>query len=67
VKVRDVEERVAKIAAAAKEEGSCTPHVLEDSLYLDVLKAIAEGAADVRKLAAAAIKASELNFERWYE
>ena len=67
MKVREVEERVAKIAEEAKAEGSCTPHVLEDALYLDVLKAIAEGAADVRKLAAAAIKASELEFGRWYE
>ncbi|WP_158706334.1 MULTISPECIES: hypothetical protein [Streptomyces] len=42
-------------------------HALEDDLYRDVLKVIAQTSSDplVRTLAAEAIKATEIDFECW--
>ena len=41
-------------------------HVMEDSLYKDVLGAISEGATNPASLAAAALKAEDIDFSRWY-
>lgn len=40
-------------------------HALEDALYQDVLRAIADGAEKPQELAAAALAAFEINFPRW--
>jgi hypothetical protein len=40
-------------------------HSMEDDLRRDVLQAIADGAPNVRELAAAALKTDEINFARW--
>lgn len=42
-------------------------HILEDSLYEDILKAIAEGRCEnQQECAAEALKVGELDFSRWY-
>jgi hypothetical protein len=41
-------------------------HVIQDSLWLDVLTDIANGNPDARNLAKAAIKTDQIKFERWY-
>lgn len=63
--VADVEARVQHIA----EHGPDDPegaHIEEDKLYKDVLGAIAAGHPDAPALAAAALKADDLDFSRWY-
>jgi hypothetical protein len=65
VSPEDVDARVAKIAAMKGDSEAA--HCEEDGLYRDVLRAIANG--EVRRpagLAAAALKASELKYDRWY-
>lgn len=66
MKTIDVEKRVQKIASLIGQKDGAA-HVLEDGLYLDVLKAIASGAPNPRKLAEAAIKSADLDISRWYE
>lgn len=41
-------------------------HIAEDQMYIDVLRAIADGAADPAKLALVALAATEIDYERWY-
>jgi len=41
-------------------------HFEEDELYKDVLRAIADGAEQPQMLAAAALKANALVYDRWY-
>lgn len=60
----NVEEQIALISAASGDDER--QHGLEDSLYEDVLKAIAEGAPNASELAAAALKTKEMEFCRWY-
>jgi len=64
--VADIEERIKKIRAVAPEKDS-SAHVLEDELFLDVLKAIAAGAKNPKELAAAAIVSADLEINRWFE
>lgn len=59
-----VEEQIALIRAASGDDER--QHVLEDSLYEDILKAIAEGAPNAAELAAAALKTKSMDFGRWY-
>lgn len=62
--VEQVRERVAEIEASVGDDE--TAHGMEDRLYLDLLRAIAEGrCADPAACAAEAIKADELDFARW--
>lgn len=66
MKVTDIEERIAKIASVASEKDGAA-HGLEDGLFLDVLKAIANGAKNPKALAAAATKSADLKINRWFE
>ncbi len=66
MKVTDIEARLAKIKEVASEKDG-QAHGLEDDLFLDVLKAIANGADDPRALAAAAIQSADLDINRWFE
>ncbi|QBJ94514.1 hypothetical protein D0Z67_29545 (plasmid) [Streptomyces seoulensis] len=61
--MQEINERVAQIAASGDDEEQ---HGMEDSLYEDVLKAIAEGAPNASELAAAALKTKDMDFSRWY-
>lgn len=66
--VTDVREWVKEIAQVSTgPHGGPAAHVLEDELFLVVLKAIAAGAADPARLAAEALESSALPFDRWYE
>jgi len=61
--VEQINERVKKIDPNGDSEKE---HLAEDELYLDTLRAIADGAANPVELAAAALTAHELDFPRWY-
>jgi hypothetical protein len=70
--VAQVEQRVSRIAAIARGESDepstdAAAHQEEDSLFREVLAAIAEGARDAPCLAAAALKSAAIPFSRWYE
>lgn len=63
--VHEVRERVAEIAAIARDDERA--HVMEDELHQAVLRAIADGTAeDPQALAAEAIRTAEIEFSRWY-
>lgn len=65
--VSHVRDRIALIAKSASSDDE-QAHALEDDLYRDVLKVIAQTSSDpqARALAAEAIKTTEIGFERWY-
>lgn len=58
------ERRVAEIAAVSGDSEHA--HSLEDTLYRDVLRAIAEGQPDPRGLAQAALACDSIRFARYY-
>jgi hypothetical protein len=60
----EVEGRVAEIAAVGPADPE-VGHSMEDALFIDVLRAIAQGAENGRELAAAALVAADLDFPRW--
>lgn len=62
-----VREQVAEILSFGNSDPE-TSHGMEDGLYVDVLKAIAEGRCgrQVRACAEEAFKLSEANMTRWY-
>ncbi|MFE0845277.1 hypothetical protein [Streptomyces rochei] len=64
--VSHVRQRVQAIADAANDPEDA--HTREDALLVDVLKVIAAGVAGehAAALAGAALKAIEVQFERWY-
>jgi len=62
--VDDVRERVENIRQAAFDDE--VAHGMEDELYAEVLKAIANGADSPEKLAAEALKTEKIEFSRWY-
>jgi hypothetical protein len=41
-------------------------HCLESELYIEVLRAIAQGAPNAQELATEALKAKEIKFPRWF-
>lgn len=41
-------------------------HCEQDTVYIDVLQAIADGADNPRELAAEAVKIDDIDFPRWY-
>jgi hypothetical protein len=47
--------------------GSSTAHAAQDDLLVDVLQAIADGAADPPALAREALRVLDIAFSRWYE
>jgi restriction endonuclease Mrr len=57
---------IKRIEELAKEGDDQAAHELEDSLYIDVLRAIANGAENPSKLAKEALKAHEIDYTRWY-
>jgi hypothetical protein len=59
----DVAHRLAAIHATQDDDERA--HGLADSLYRDVLAAIAAGASDAQVLAAAALRVETLDFARW--
>ena len=59
----DVIARVDEIRAFAGDAEKA--HGMEDRLYLEVLAEIAEGEGRAADLARAAIRASDIEFERW--
>lgn len=64
MRVEDINAEVSAIASMTGDNESA--HCREDGLYIDVLRAIAGGARNAKGLAAAAPKAKELDYERWY-
>ncbi|MEK5308355.1 hypothetical protein [Bacillus sp. FSL M8-0326] len=62
----DVRKRVEDIRREAEAEDDETAHGMEDDLYAEVLKAIANGADSPEKLAAEALKTEKIEFYRWY-
>jgi hypothetical protein len=61
--VEDVRARLEAIRSVADDDEQA--HGLQDSLLLDVLLAIRDGAADPAGLAAAAVEVYDIDFERW--
>jgi len=72
MKVKDIKARVANIKYAAEHGSEMeAPHVQEDRLYEDVLKDIANSKPDItvseiKRKAKAALKASELAYQKYY-
>ena len=68
--VADVEAKVAELRSRLERHSGAIDnevmHADEDQLYLDVLSAIAAGWPRPEALAAAALKASEIEYVRWY-
>ena len=63
--VKDVIERVQKIFDIRGDDEMA--HIHEEDLYLDVLKAIAEGKCDnPAACAREAVKTDEIQFSRWH-
>lgn len=61
--VTTIKERIEEIAFEDPE----TAHSLEDSLYEEVMRSIADGTCDdARACAAAVLETKDLDFERWY-
>jgi hypothetical protein len=61
----EVSQRVIVISAHSDDPSQS--HYEADALYRDVLKAIADGAADAPLLASRALRVEELDLTRWYE
>jgi len=59
----EVELRVIEISGFGYDPEAA--HSMEDKLYIDVLREIAEGASDPAKLAVAALATQDLKFDRW--
>jgi hypothetical protein len=60
--VEDVRQFVEAIGIGSDDEAS---HSTEDLMYRAVLRAIANGAENPAELAAEALKASHIQYERW--
>ena len=65
--VGEIRERIQQIGEYASRDSNDEAHVDEDDLYLDTLRAIAEGASNARELAREAMRANALEYERWYD
>lgn len=61
----DVSQGLDAIRAEAEYGDDDRAHTLEDALYVDVLRAIADGAGDAKQLAKDALKARDIAFNRW--
>jgi hypothetical protein len=62
--VEEVFERVNRISAMKGDSEAA--HAAEDGLLADVLAAIRDGAPNPTDLAAAALRATQLEYDRWY-
>lgn len=64
--VEEIEERIEIVLRMIKMGDNETAHCMEDELYFDVLKDIADGARDGAELAKAVLKAKEIDYIRWF-
>lgn len=62
--IDEVAARIEKIKERVGDNESA--HAEEDELYETVLRSIADGAENAQALAAAAIKAYDIDYQRWY-
>ncbi len=65
MEVEDVKQKVAEIQALAVRDEE-EAHVAESELYQEVLRAIAAGAPNAQALAEEALKATLIDFSRWF-
>ena len=65
--LEEVQAAVQRIRKFAEEKDGPGAHIHQDSLFENVLLAIAAGAANPKELAAAAVVVADLDFDRWYE
>lgn len=63
----EIKTRLQEISASVSEARDANAHCLQDQLWLDTLKAIANGAPNPVELAKAAIEAEAIEFSRFYE
>lgn len=61
--VEDVRKTVKDIEAMKSDDEMA--HAAEDSLYVNVLEAIRDGAKNHRELAREALRANDIRFARW--
>jgi hypothetical protein len=66
MKISDVRARVAQIEAYARDADFEAAHAAEDDLRDDVLRKIADGAANGAELAAEALRTEDIEFRRYY-
>ena len=64
MEIEDVRARLETIRRIAELDDAA--HIEQDALWVDVLRAIAAGAARPAELAAAAVEARDIEFSRWY-
>lgn len=62
--IKAIEAKIESIKKARKDLEHA--HLLEDELWHDVLKAIADGADNPQELAAKCLETEAIKFERWY-
>ena len=62
----EVKERIEAIRATAQRHDEEVTHFMEDTLYEDALRAIADGADNAHELAAETLKVLDLGLGRWY-
>lgn len=63
ITIEEVEARVRMVESRKDDNESA--HGIEDDLYEDVLRAIAEGSPEATALARAALKSKDVDFARW--
>lgn len=64
MKVEDIKATIEEIKFIVGDSEAA--HGMEDDLYQDVLRAIAEGAENPAELATAALEAAKIQYTRWY-
>ena len=63
--IKQIKDAVSEIADLAKHDTE-RAHAMEAALLKEVLRVIAQGVPDAQELAAEAIKACEIDYERWF-
>ena len=63
--IKQIKSAVSEIADLAKHDPEVA-HAREVALLKEVLRVIAQGAPDAQELAVEAIKACEIDYERWF-
>jgi hypothetical protein len=63
VDINEIRTRVARIEAIRHDDE--VAHSMEDDLYADVLRAIANGAENAAELAREALRTGDIDFARW--
>jgi hypothetical protein len=64
VNVEQVQQTVDDIRTLSRDSEAA--HLMEDHLYTEVLASIALGNPNAKEIAAAALHAQDIQFERWY-